>query len=111
MTGHPVNIRKLIGTGGKLSNGSSKDGNENEGRRKLNNDKDKDKDKHKDKVKDKNKIEQKDKEKDKEVEKEEVFKGTHMKGGNIYVYVASDNEEVKEAFVSFLDNYHPQIRG
>jgi hypothetical protein len=64
-----------------------------------------------DKDKDKNKEEQKDKNRDEDVEKEEVFKGTHTKGGNIYVYVASDNEEVKEAFVSFLDNYHPQIRG
>ena len=78
---------------------------------------DKDKDKNKKEQKDKNKDEEVEKEKDKnkknnkEVEKEEVFKGTHTKGGNIYVYVASDNEEVKEAFVSFLDNYHPQIRG
>ena len=42
---------------------------------------------------------------------DEIYTGAHAKGRNVYVYIASDNEEVKEALVSFLGSYHPQIRG
>ena len=42
---------------------------------------------------------------------EETFSGVHSNSEKIFVYIASDNEIVKEAFADYMAGYHPQIRG
>ena len=42
---------------------------------------------------------------------EETFSGVHSNSEKIFVYIASDNEIVKEAFADYMTGYHPQIRG
>ena len=37
--------------------------------------------------------------------------GVHLSEGFVYVYIASDNEVVKEAFAEFLKEFHSHIRG
>ena len=37
--------------------------------------------------------------------------GVHLSEGYVYVYIASDNEVVKEAFAEFLKEFHSHIRG
>jgi hypothetical protein len=64
---------------------------------------------------------EKETEKEKEIEKEKEkkekeinmteYSGLKDNNRNVYVYIASDNEIVKEAFSVFLTGYHPQIKG
>ena len=61
----------------------------------------------------KNEKDKKENENENEIDKEEdvIYTGEHKKGRHVYVYIASDNEEVKEACALYLSSYHPQIRG
>ena len=48
-----------------------------------------------------------------EIEEENKIEdsGMHLSEGYVYVYIASDNEVVKEAFAEFLKEFHSHIRG
>ena len=48
---------------------------------------------------------------EKEVENKVEDSGIHLSEGFVYIYIASDNEIVKEAFAEYLKEYNPNIRG